>query len=859
MDLASSAPQARLLKCVRFAMPLALLWLSLSARADLEEFMSSCRDDVERRQANAATEADRIRSAAGVPDTEIVGVEPGQAVGFVGGSTLPITASMTILSEEDATSFSSGGDGSFNNPYTIGGIRLASAPDIARENGLIWDDPEGEYFVRLTNCEITGYSHRQIALNTAGGLFVEQCTITGASGATGIEVMSGDLYVYASEFKAPGENAIVLAGDGTKIRVDNSRFTDQSSDWDTGAAAVVIEGEGIDASLTHSESSGLLRVFVRLQKNPELLAIHNVETDGQVLVGGTIDDSRTLRFVIQNTRAKNCARECVVARALSNFDIGFSEFLNNQAGSRLVNLLDGPTNGAVHHSIFDNATPGPTGPGDENLEAWFPRDVDFAHNWSKRAPEDAFEFVAPQGNSTIRHSVGDNTSLQVIDVWGNPGGGRGAVIHHVYGDSMNDVGVLVTDANDVLVHDVYTRNTTGRWHNVTLEQRRMMPGSSPNGLRAYAPLPLASNSFTGSIFGVIGDVGIDNEALWFDESGIRTFGTPEIPVALASNVCRSLTFDGDGDAMPDAYEIRFGLNPENDGDARLDPDGDNLTNAVESTIGSSPFVIDTDGDGVNDGEDARPLDPRTVITAVPIVQISLDMDADSATQVVIDSRGESDGLTRGNVDCGMPGISGTACELSDRAYVESTAFPILQDGSVTLWMNSTAFEGPVLTLAGNQSLEPHVVLELTAAALTFAPSSSCRVIGNTESGVTSPGWHHIVGTWGGGRVRMYIDGQLVATTSCNATLIEHDRVILGIAEAPEAQTDTEEEPRLLIDEVQLFSTALGETDVASDCQLGRSDCRPRLELPPRAGAGATSLCVLLVLTLLMTLRPGRST
>ena len=59
--------------------------------------------------------------------------------------------------------------------------------------------------------------------------------------------------------------------------------------------------------------------------------------------------------------------------------------------------------------------------------------------------------------------------------------------------------------------------------------------------------------------------------------------------------------DSDGDGMPDWYEIRFGLNPNDGTDAALDKDSDGLSNLAEFQKGTLPNNPDTDGDGVKDG------------------------------------------------------------------------------------------------------------------------------------------------------------------------------------------------------------------------------------------------------------------
>lgn len=84
--------------------------------------------------------------------------------------------------------------------------------------------------------------------------------------------------------------------------------------------------------------------------------------------------------------------------------------------------------------------------------------------------------------------------------------------------------------------------------------------------------------------------------------------------------------DSDGDGLPDNWEIAHGLNPNSDGDALLDHDGDGLYALLEFMIGSNPVAADTDGDGLPDGweyarglgvldaTDAASLDPVSGLT-----------------------------------------------------------------------------------------------------------------------------------------------------------------------------------------------------------------------------------------------------
>lgn len=61
--------------------------------------------------------------------------------------------------------------------------------------------------------------------------------------------------------------------------------------------------------------------------------------------------------------------------------------------------------------------------------------------------------------------------------------------------------------------------------------------------------------------------------------------------------------DGDCDGLPDDWEARHGLDPNDPADALLDGDGDGLTNLQEHALGTDPTKKDTDGDGVSDGQE----------------------------------------------------------------------------------------------------------------------------------------------------------------------------------------------------------------------------------------------------------------
>jgi hypothetical protein len=66
------------------------------------------------------------------------------------------------------------------------------------------------------------------------------------------------------------------------------------------------------------------------------------------------------------------------------------------------------------------------------------------------------------------------------------------------------------------------------------------------------------------------------------------FNASDIPTDQLQAARSASTKDSDGDGMTDYWEIRYGLNPNNNLDANEDPDDDSLANKTEFTIQTNP-------------------------------------------------------------------------------------------------------------------------------------------------------------------------------------------------------------------------------------------------------------------------------
>lgn len=132
-----------------------------------------------------------------------------------------------------------------------------------------------------------------------------------------------------------------------------------------------------------------------------------------------------------------------------------------------------------------------------------------------------------------------------------------------------------------------------------------------------------------------------------------------LPMSVVSSYSIETT-DADDDYLPDSWEQQFGLSTTDNGGLdrshegeRGDYDEDGLSNREEYLLGTDPTNPDTDGDGLNDADEARSYGTDPTQSDAPSEQFVASLDLASYTSVGLGWTLTPDGLVpasfRGNI------------------------------------------------------------------------------------------------------------------------------------------------------------------------------------------------------------------
>ena len=184
--------------------------------------------------------------------------------------------------------------------------------------------------------------------------------------------------------------------------------------------------------------------------------------------------------------------------------------------------------------------------------------------------------------------------------------------------------------------------------------------------------PANVNSTPIAFSGTIAKVLVENVARSAEE--VRSAFTAE----------RSLFFDGfldvsdlDSDGILDAIEDQYDCLDKNVADADADPDGDSLSNTAELGLGTDPCNPDSDGDGLNDGEEVNRL---VLGQPAPTDPLDEDTDGDGLLDAVETGTGVFNGMTDAGTDPLVADTDGDALGDLEELQVGTDPFNADSDG-----------------------------------------------------------------------------------------------------------------------------------------------------------------------------------
>jgi len=496
---------------------------------------------------HAMYEANVIRANAGLGGVP-AGVAANQSAGLSDPSAPSSQSRITITAESDASGLADSGSGTESDPYIIRDRLLDNSEGSLSSGGIYLSDPDASYHVKFVNCEVSGYSTAQIDSDFGTEPVFESCLIySGGTTTYGAIVRGGDIRFSKTEFGGCGDYAVSSRNGAGTISVKNTKFTNNQENHATSAInpceateLVVKRAEFTDSNISDcvqwKAPTDISITFERVIANGPRRGIRI--QDGH---GGTVNLS--VDYFKDNTDRQGV----LFYGPGKDVTVTNSYFNDSNDGYRLCFFREGQNNDpvedvTVRRCKFTKST-GTASASNEALESWGCRNVDFEECWITECVEDGIEHAYPYENCNVRRCVIDDCKYQMVDYFGakdpndlsdSTGFDINSEVANIYGNSIEDVPVLITDCDNVTVHDVYGEaggeNVHGNGYGVCLRQANGSAGVTPDNCRVFGTLPLDEVTINGP-FGTVGDVGSNNEVAYFDNEQIQTpLGNPDTSI-----------------------------------------------------------------------------------------------------------------------------------------------------------------------------------------------------------------------------------------------------------------------------------------------------------------------------------------
>lgn len=415
----------------------------------------------------AANDAMIIRDNSGVAKGVQPGVSPGTITGYVGTPSAPTpNAQITINVEADISGHAdSTGTGTLGDPYVLDLLTFPSWQ--ATTYAIDWNDPDADYYIKLTNCFFHNSDTAGIRVNilpatdvTRTKLFIENCTfrtdtLNGQSGAApSVLIESGEvesLNCKCDRLRAPVfkiYTGTAFSGGNCKVSITNFLADDAVNGWGATSKLFANWSEGgicVMKGITHNVAWGFVNVqedcelYVdRLMWNPEkrtdVALFMNWSTTAAYAAQRLPKVFTNCRIQAGNASIIKNSTAVTTPTPVQNVVFEHCEFLGPDLGVKNNNyrLLDigNPFNDLSFADSpiyrFTNClftSPDKTFflPGNEVVMLLGCRDTIIEGCWTIGGYEDCYEMHTSWGGNVVRHSGGTDVNGQLVDLYNEPG------------------------------------------------------------------------------------------------------------------------------------------------------------------------------------------------------------------------------------------------------------------------------------------------------------------------------------------------------------------------------------------------------------------------------------------------------
>jgi hypothetical protein len=227
------------------------------------------------------------------------------------------------------------------------------------------------------------------------------------------------------------------------------------------------------------------------------------------------------------------------------------------------------------------------------------------YSWFKDLNGDKLTFRV-EGDEYIEITISQDNGTVILKPEHNWNGKETLTFYaeDITGEVSDEVRITVIPVNDPPYSVKITEPVEG--HEINDGMGLNFQGSFEDADKRYGDL--FEFDWTSNISGNIGDsLTLSNVKLPIGIHHI-TFTVTDQELATASafvniTVLETTESDSDRDGLPNYWERKYGLNPNDPTDASLDSDSDGVINSVEFDLDIDPTNSDTDNDGLNDGEE----------------------------------------------------------------------------------------------------------------------------------------------------------------------------------------------------------------------------------------------------------------